>query len=81
MLKHFEPCSHDLPLSEVDYSRQVTGYIRSLHGEDMAGRKRGYEERLQGMGWSLGRWSLAGGRCLMQLVRRIVMEGWSETQI
>lgn len=29
---------------EVDYSRQVTGYIRSLHGEDMAGRKRGYEE-------------------------------------
>lgn len=29
---------------EVDYSRQVTGYIRSLQGEDMAGRKRGYEE-------------------------------------
>lgn len=33
---------------EVDYSRQVTGYIRSLHGEDMAGRKRGYEEDRDG---------------------------------
>eukprot|EP00434_Breviolum_minutum_P034448 symbB.v1.2.030491.t2/scaffold3435.1/size56750/1 len=29
---------------EVDYSRQVTGYIRSLQTEDMVGHKRGHEE-------------------------------------
>jgi len=36
--------TQNTPAAKVDYSRQVTGYIRSLQTEDMVGHKRGHEE-------------------------------------